>query len=102
MPLNSSITANRDVGDCSPFPESRNFRRRRENATGIYASCVENFVDVLRIPVGVAGPLQVTGTAANGSYVVPLATTEGAFVAAGSFARAHRVLGRRRNHRGNY
>ena len=34
-----------------------------------------------RIPVGVIGPLRIRGTAANGDFYIPLATTEGALVA---------------------
>ena len=43
---------------------------------------IENLVGVVRVPVGVAGPLQVRGTAADGTYYVPLATTEGTLVLA--------------------
>ncbi len=43
---------------------------------------IENFVGVVRVPVGVAGPLRVRGTAAEGTYYVPLATTEGTLVLA--------------------
>jgi hydroxymethylglutaryl-CoA reductase (NADPH) len=41
---------------------------------------IENFVGVVRVPVGVAGPLLVRGAAARGTFYVPLATTEGALV----------------------
>ena len=43
---------------------------------------IENFVGVVRIPVGVAGPLVVRGEVAIGSFYVPLATTEGTLVLA--------------------
>lgn len=43
---------------------------------------IENFVGVLRLPVGVAGPLAVHGRVARGAYHVPLATTEGTLVTA--------------------
>ncbi len=43
---------------------------------------IENFVGVVRIPVGVAGPLVVRGEGATGSFYVPLATTEGTLVLA--------------------
>lgn len=42
---------------------------------------IENFIGMAQIPIGLAGPLRVNGTAARGDYFVPLATTEGALVA---------------------
>jgi len=42
---------------------------------------IENFVGVAQVPMGVAGPVQVTGDFADGLYHLPLATTEGALVA---------------------
>jgi len=43
---------------------------------------IENYVGVVRMPVGVAGPLAIRGEDAVGSYYVPLATTEGTLVLA--------------------
>jgi len=42
---------------------------------------VENFLGYARMPIGLTGPLRINGTAANGDFYVPLATTEGALVA---------------------
>ncbi len=44
-------------------------------------SNVENAVGATRVPLGVAGPLDVDGEHADGEYYLPLATTEGALVA---------------------
>jgi len=41
----------------------------------------ENMIGTVQVPVGVAGPLLVSGEYARGSYYLPLATTEGALVA---------------------
>ena len=41
----------------------------------------ENMIGTIQVPVGVAGPLLVQGEYAQGSYYLPLATTEGALVA---------------------
>jgi hydroxymethylglutaryl-CoA reductase (NADPH) len=42
---------------------------------------IENFIGMAQIPIGLAGPLLINGTKANGEFFVPLATTEGALVA---------------------
>ncbi|WP_227353597.1 hydroxymethylglutaryl-CoA reductase (NADPH) [Haladaptatus salinisoli] len=42
---------------------------------------VENMVGAAQIPMGVAGPVSVSGGSAEGDYYLPLATTEGALVA---------------------
>src|SRR6476619_7040877 len=41
---------------------------------------IENPVGAAQIPLGVAGPLLIKGTNAQGVFYVPLATTEGALV----------------------
>ena len=47
----------------------------------VYRRNTENTIGAAQIPIGVAGPLLVRGLYANGSYYIPLATTEGALVA---------------------
>lgn len=51
---------------------------------------VENFIGTLQMPLGVAGPLHITGEHAKGDFYVPLATTEGTLVA--SYSRGMRVI----------
>jgi hydroxymethylglutaryl-CoA reductase (NADPH) len=41
----------------------------------------ENMIGTVQVPLGVAGPITVKGGYAQGSYWLPLATTEGALVA---------------------
>lgn len=41
----------------------------------------ENMIGAVQVPVGVAGPLRVMGEYADGTYYLPLATTEGALIA---------------------
>ncbi|MFI5150033.1 MAG: hydroxymethylglutaryl-CoA reductase [Bacteroidia bacterium] len=42
---------------------------------------IENYIGMTQVPTGVIGPVRVIGSAANGDYFVPLATSEGALVA---------------------
>ncbi len=51
---------------------------------------IENFVGVAQVPIGLAGPLRVNGEAAQGEFLIPLATTEGTLVA--SYSRGMKVL----------
>ncbi len=41
---------------------------------------IENPIGAVQMPLGVAGPLEIHGSAARGTFYVPLATTEGALV----------------------
>ncbi len=64
-----------------------------EDADQLNGHC-ENFIGTAQIPIGVAGPLHIVGTAANGDFYVPLATTEGALVASyHRGAKASRLCG---------
>ena len=47
----------------------------------VVARNIENMIGCVQIPVGTAGPLPVNGEYANGTFWIPLATTEGALVA---------------------
>jgi len=51
---------------------------------------IENFIGVVQMPIGVAGPLAVHGQYAEGDFWIPLATTEGTLVA--SYNRGMRVV----------
>ncbi|MEZ5909943.1 MAG: hydroxymethylglutaryl-CoA reductase [Hyphomicrobiaceae bacterium] len=55
-----------------------------------YAANIENMIGTVKLPVGLAGPLRINGTHANGDYLVPLATTEAALVA--SYARGAEII----------
>jgi hydroxymethylglutaryl-CoA reductase (NADPH) len=41
----------------------------------------ENMIGTIQVPIGVAGPIRINGGYAQGSFWLPLATTEGALVA---------------------
>jgi hydroxymethylglutaryl-CoA reductase (NADPH) len=49
--------------------------------TTILEGNIENYIGMTQIPTGIIGPLKVLGTAADGDFFVPLATSEGALVA---------------------
>ncbi len=53
---------------------------------------IEGFLGFARVPLGVAGPVRINGTAAQGEFFVPLATSEGTLVA--SFQHAFNAMNR--------
>jgi hydroxymethylglutaryl-CoA reductase (NADPH) len=56
----------------------------------VYQRNIEHYVGTVRLPLGIAGPLQVNGTHAKGEYLIPLATTEAALVA--SYCRGAQLI----------
>lgn len=56
----------------------------------LYQGNIENFIGLMRMPLGLAGPLRVNGLSAKGDFHIPLATTEAALVA--SYHRGCRVI----------
>lgn len=51
---------------------------------------IENMIGTVQVPLGFAGPVCIRGTAADGEFLVPLATTEGALIA--SISRGMSVI----------
>ena len=51
---------------------------------------IENMIGTIQIPLGYAGPVRIAGEYADGEFLVPLATTEGALVA--SISRGMSVI----------
>lgn len=43
-----------------------------------YQGNIENLIGISNIPIGLAGPIDIQGQHANGSFFVPMSTTEGA------------------------
>lgn len=60
------------------FPNIGHFSLNSEIAS--IKNC-ENMIGVAQIPMGVAGPLKITGSSFENDFYIPLATTEGALVA---------------------
>lgn len=60
------------------------------NELPLYQGNIENAIGLMKLPLGLAGPLRINGTAAKGDYCIPLATTEAALVA--SYHRGCRLL----------
>lgn len=75
--------------DVAPLREALLDEQARADAD-TYARSVEYFVGTVKLPIGLAGPLRVNGTHAQGDFYVPLATTEAALVA--SYARGMQLL----------
>ncbi|MGP1275566.1 MAG: hydroxymethylglutaryl-CoA reductase [Caulobacterales bacterium] len=57
---------------------------------GVTAGNIENFIGVVQVPIGLAGPLRIKGEHVDEDVYVPLATTEGTLVA--SYNRGMRIL----------
>lgn len=56
------------------------------------AGSIEGFIGFARVPLGVAGPIRIRGTASRGDFFVPLATSEGTLVA--SFQHVFNAMNR--------
>ncbi len=86
------LTAQHLCGADSMYPLS-GMPERKVSASDLHGN-IENYIGMSMIPTGVMGPLRVVGSAANGDFFVPLATTEGALVASyDRGARASRMAG---------
>ncbi|MGR9073233.1 MAG: hydroxymethylglutaryl-CoA reductase [Gammaproteobacteria bacterium] len=58
----------------------------------VFRNAVERYIGTVRVPVGLAGPLNIHGLYAEGDFFIPLATTEAALVA--SYHRGMKVIAR--------
>jgi len=65
----------------SPGPSVSAGRAEYESSVG---ANIENFVGTVQTPLGLAGPLVIHGQHAEGTFHVPMATTEGTLVASTS------------------
>ena len=63
---------------------------RSDEESAAYRGNIENLFGFVRLPIGIAGPLSLHGTHAQGSFLIPLATTEGTLVA--SYNRGMRAI----------
>jgi hydroxymethylglutaryl-CoA reductase (NADPH) len=86
----AAIEARLSVLSLSPTTLSAIADPKSLAAHELYRRNIENFIGTVKIPVGVAGPLRLKGTYAQGDYYVPLATTEAALVA--SYNRGTRIV----------
>jgi hydroxymethylglutaryl-CoA reductase (NADPH) len=86
IPSGSGVAAEEVTGRWALLPDSDQARGILLDdltiaAADSYARNIENFIGTVKVPVGIAGPVRVNGTHAQGDYYVPLATTEAALVA---------------------
>jgi len=47
----------------------------------VFEGNIENYIGLTQVPTGIIGPVKIIGSAAQGSFYVPMATTEGALIA---------------------
>jgi len=108
IPIGGALPCQRLPATTDPSREAVLERRRRLRAAGYeieqisgagaeidpekLAGSVEGFIGFSRVPLGVAGPIRIVGTAANGEFFVPFATSEGTLVA--SFQHAFNAMNR--------
>ncbi len=52
-----------------------------EEDLSMYEANIENCIGTIKVPVGVAGPIRINGTNAQGDFLLPMATTEAALLA---------------------
>jgi hydroxymethylglutaryl-CoA reductase (NADPH) len=106
--VSATLPCQRLPATTDPSQEAVLERRRRLRAAGYeieqisgagpeidpekLAGSIEGFIGFSRVPLGVAGPLRVVGTAASGEFFVPFATSEGTLVA--SFQHAFNAMNR--------
>lgn len=51
---------------------------------------IENFIGDMKIPLGIAGPIEIKGKFASGEFYVPMATAEGTLLA--SYSRGMKII----------
>lgn len=52
-----------------------------EENLSMYEANIENCIGTIKVPVGIAGPIRINGTNAQGDFLLPMATTEAALLA---------------------
>ena len=106
--VSGAVPCQRLPATTDPSKEAVLERRRRLRAAGYeieqisgsgteiaperLAGSVEGFIGFSRVPLGVAGPVRIVGSAASGDFFVPFATSEGTLVA--SFQHAFNAMNR--------
>lgn len=73
-----------------PYCRDELFDSKARRQAAVYQNNIESYIGTINIPVGLAGPLRIHGSAGTTEYRVPLATTEAALVA--SYNRGARLL----------
>lgn len=86
VPYNTRISAEDAAARWRALPDSEKQREVLLDAQTVehisyFQGNIENFIGTVKVPVGLAGPLRVNGSFAQGDYSIPLATTEAALVA---------------------
>jgi hydroxymethylglutaryl-CoA reductase (NADPH) len=74
----------------APSAKAELFDQKARASASRFANNIENYIGAVAVPVGIAGPLAINGSAGAALYRVPLATTEAALVA--SYNRGAGIL----------
>ncbi|MDP2387846.1 MAG: hydroxymethylglutaryl-CoA reductase [Bacteroidota bacterium] len=62
-----------------PFPYLTGHKNITDKT--VFEGNIENYIGLTQVPTGIIGPVKVIGSAAQGSFYIPMATTEGALIA---------------------
>lgn len=70
-----------DLANASQTTKDLLLSRQNQQHFDQYRANIENYIGAVSVPLGLAGPLTIEGSYANGEYYIPMATTEAALIA---------------------
>ncbi|VVB61240.1 3-hydroxy-3-methylglutaryl-coenzyme A reductase [uncultured archaeon] len=81
VPPQESVELRRKFVEEKTKTELRSMSSFSFDISAVSSRNTENIIGAVHVPVGIAGPIKISGEFAKGEFYIPLATTEGALVA---------------------